>query len=96
MHNSQNLNMMKTIQNTIRKGKKVFLVLLLSGFTLVGLAQDPPPPPGEDGGGNTPDSGNQLGGAAHVGGGVIILLTLALAYGGKRFYELRKEDKLHA
>ena len=84
---------MKMIINTIRKSKKIFLVLAISSITFVGLAQDPPPPPG-DGNNNTQD--NQLGGAAHVGGGVIILLTLALAYGGKRFYELKKEEKLHA
>ena len=85
--------MMKTIQNIIRKSKKVFLVLLLSGFTYIWLAQDPPPPPGGDGSENTNTGSNQLGGAAHVGGGVIILLTLAFAYGGKRFYEIRKEEK---
>lgn len=96
MYNSQNSKKMKTIQNTIKRSKKIFLIIILSGFTFVALAQGPPPPPGEDGGGNPADSGNQLGGAAHVGGGVIILLTLALAYGGKRFYELRKKEELQA
>ena len=93
MHNSQNLNKMKILKNTIRKSKKILFLLVLSSFTIVGLAQDPPPPPG-DGNNNTSD--NQLGGAAHVGGGVIILLTLALAYGGKRFYEMKREEKLKA
>lgn len=87
---------MKIKINTIKKFRKLLLILALTGTTYIGLAQDPPPPPGSDGGGATPDSGNQLGGQAHVGGGVIILLTLALAYGGKRFYQLKKQEKLHA
>ena len=80
-------------ENIIQKIKTTFLVLLFSGIVTVGLAQDPPPPPGGDGSSNTNETDNQLGGAAHVGGGVILLLTLAVAYGGKRFYELRKEQK---
>ena len=96
MHNSQNLNTMKLIKNTINKSKKIFLVLLLSGITIAGLAQDPPPPPGGDGSENTNTGSNQLGGAAHVGGGVLILLTLAVAYGGRRIYELRKEASTEA
>jgi hypothetical protein len=80
----------------MKSTKKILLILLLSGISFAGFSQGPPPPPGEDGGGATPDSGNQLGGSAHVGGGVIILLTLALAYGGKRFYQLKKREKLPA
>lgn len=87
---------MKIIKNTIKKSKKIVLVLMLSGLTIGVFAQGPPPPPGEDGGGNPADSGNQLGGAAHVGGGVLILLTLAVAYGGRRLYELRKDQKVEA
>ena len=87
---------MKMIKNMIKKSKIVMIVLMFSGLTIGALAQDPPPPPGEDGGGNTPDSGNQLGGAAHIGGGVLILLSLAVAYGGRRIYELKKVQKAEA
>ena len=93
MSNSLKLNKMKMIQNTIRKSKKIFLVLVISSITVVGLAQDPPPPPG-DGNSNTQD--NQLGGAAHVGGGILILLSLAIAYGGRQLYmvQSQKDKKL--
>jgi len=94
MHNSQNLNKMKLITNTITQVKKIFLVVLFSGLSVVALSQSAPPDPGGNGGNQNNTEGNQLGGAAHVGGGVLILLSLALAYGGKRFYELRKQEKL--
>lgn len=84
------------IKNTIKKSKKIVIALMLSGLTIGAFAQDPPPPPGEDGGGNSAGSDNQLGGAAHVGGGVLILLTLAVAYGGRRLYELRKQSEVEA
>lgn len=87
---------MKITQNIIKRSKKAALVLLLAGMSFAGYTQGPPPPPGTDGGGNTPNSGNQLGGAAHVGGGVIILLTLAIAYGGKRYWAIKKQEKLPA
>lgn len=84
---------MKIIRNSIRKSKKLILTILVSGMALGAFAQDPPPPPGSDGGGATPNSGNQLGGSAHIGGGVLILLSLALAYGGRRVYEIKKLQK---
>lgn len=87
---------MKTIKNILRKSKKAVLISLLSGMTIVAFSQGPPPPPGTDGGGATPNSGNQLGGAAHVGGGVLILLTLAVAYGGRKLVDLRKNESLEA
>ena len=34
-----------------------------------------------------------ISGNAHIGGGVLILLTLAVAYGGKRLYDLNREKK---
>jgi len=80
------------MRNIITNGKKLLVVLMFSGLTFGGFAQtDPPPPPGGGGTSNTNTVDNQLGGKAHIGGGVLILLTLALAYGGKRFYDLRKK-----
>ena len=70
---------------------RIILVALFSLFTVVAFTQPPPPPGGGTGGTN--DENNQLGGNANIGGGVLILLTLGLAYGGKRLYDLRKEQK---
>lgn len=82
---------MKIIKNLFGKSKRLILTsVVVAGLTLGAFAQDPPPPPGD---GNTPDAGNQVGGAAHVGGGVLILLSLAIAYGGRRVYELKKTQK---
>jgi len=86
------------MKNIINYGKKIMIILMFSLLTSgVAFAQnDPPPPPGGGGTGNTNTVDNQLGGKAHVGGGVLILLTLALAYGGKRFYDYRKNEKAEA
>ena len=83
---------MKRTKNTIQKVKKLILVAVFSLFMVVAFAQNPPPPPG-GGTGSENNSGNQLGGNAHIGGGMIILLALGLAYGGKRLYDLKKEQK---
>ena len=83
------------IRNIIKHGKKLLVVLMFTGLTFGGYAQtDPPPPPGGGGSTNTNNADNQLGGKAHVGGGILILLTLALGYGGKRFYDLRKKAEI--
>ncbi len=85
------------IKNIIRNGKKLLVVLVFSALTFGGFAQtEPPPPPGGGGSSNTNNAENQLGGKAHIGGGVLILLTLALGYGGKRFYDLRKKTEAEA
>ena len=80
------------MRNIIKSGKKLLVILTFSALTYGGYAQtEPPPPPGGGSSSNTNNAENQLGGKAHVGGGIMILLTLAVAYGGKRFYELHKE-----
>ena len=85
------------MKNIIRNGKRLLVVLMFTGLTFGGFAQtDPPPPPGGGNTTNTNDADNQLGGRAHVGGGILILLTLAVAYGGKRFYDLRKGAEIEA
>ena len=79
------------IKNMIGNGKRWVIVLAFSALTFGGFAQtDPPPPPGGGGTANTNTADNQLGGKAHVGGGILILLTLAVGYGGKRFFEMGK------
>ncbi len=41
-------------------------------------------------GGNAPGVGNHpVGGSAPIGNGTFVLITLAIAYGGRKVYELR-------
>ncbi len=72
--------------------KKIILILvclvwLFSNSLLAQGSQPPPDPPGGHGSGS-----NQTGGNAPVGGGLFILLGLGAAYGGKKWYEQRKEE----
>jgi hypothetical protein len=85
---------MKQNKNTIKQLKRILFVVLFALFTTVAFAQsNPPPPPGGGEGGPGGDGSSQLGGNAQIGGGVLILLTLAVAYGGKRLYDLSREKK---
>jgi len=79
---------MKQNKNTFQQIRKFFLIAVFALFSVVAFGQNPPPPPG-GGSGSGNNGGNQLGGNAHIGGGILILLTLGLAYGGKRIYDLR-------
>ena len=84
---------MKNIRNTIKHLKLLLVAALFSLLSVGAFAQTgPPPPPNGDANSQTAQD-NKLGGNAHLGGGIIILLTLGLAYGGKRLYDLRKEHK---
>ncbi len=69
--------------------KKILLITLLitASATTTLVAQVPPPPPPGHG-----QTGNQTGGNAPIGGGLFILLGLGAAYGGKKLYNLRKEE----
>ena len=62
------------------------LVIIASVTTLNLFSQAPPPPPPDHG-----STGNQNGGNAPIGSGIFILLGLGAAYGGKKFYDVRKE-----
>ena len=73
----------------MKKYRKLLSTLVITlSFTAL-LAQAPPPPNGgnDPGGGNTP-----VGNGAPVGSGLVILLGLGLAYGGKKVYDMRKEQ----
>lgn len=83
---------MKQNRNTFKQLRKVLLIATFALFSVIAFGQNPPPPPG-GGTGSGNDSGNQLGGNAHIGGGLLILLTMGLAYGGKRVYNLRYSKK---
>ena len=63
----------------------VFFVLV---FVVTTFAQMPPHPNGGIG----PGSGNvPVGGGAPIEGGLLIMLSLALGYGARRIYEMRKQ-----
>ena len=46
--------------------------------------------PGDPGG--EPTGEEPLGGGAPIGGGTIMLLAMGVAYGGKKLYNMKKED----
>ena len=73
---------MKTIKLIITG---IFFFFLTNGI----LAQGPPDPP--DGHGS--DQDEEPGGNAPLSGGVFILLGLGAAYGGKKVFDLRKEEE---
>jgi len=64
-------------------------VLLLVSSASVVLA-DPPPPP-DPGGSPVTGGGTPVG--APIDGGLGILLAMGAAYGGRKFYQARKEKK---
>ena len=74
--------------------KKALKSLLVAGIFLTlplfSLAQTPPHPNGGGGpgGGNTP-----VGGGAPIGGGLIIMIALGMAYGAKKVYNFRNNEK---
>jgi hypothetical protein len=69
--------------------KKIIVstVLFVFIFALTTFAQLPPHPNGGGGpgGGNTP-----VGGAAPLGGSFLIMLSLAVGYGLRKVYDMRK------
>ena len=70
--------------------KKIAITLLvIIGLTISfnATAQVPPPPPPGHG-----QNGNQPGGNAPIGGGLFILIGLGAAYGGKKIYDINKEE----
>ncbi len=82
----QNINMKKQIIRSLTG----LLVIFLLSFSPILLAQDPPPPPSVGHG----QSGNQPpGGGAPIGSGLVFLLALGAAYGGKKVYDMRKEER---
>lgn len=75
--------------NLLKKITLAILIIMGLTFTVDSFAQGtPPPPPGEHG-----TSGNsESGGGAPIGGGLFILIGLGAVYGGKKLYQIRKEN----
>ena len=72
----------------MKKIKSIITILLLLMFVAVSdvMAVGPGEPP-ED-----PGTGTPIGGSAPIGGGIFILLGLAAIYGGRKVYQMNKED----
>ena len=70
--------------------RNILVVTLFICFSLLAttIFADQPPDPGTGG----PGTGDiPVGGGSSIGGGLIMLLTLGVAYGSKKFFEIRKE-----
>ena len=75
--------------------KKTFKTILIAAFLIASpllmLAQSPPHPNG----GNAPNVGGSngpVGGGAPIGGGVVVLVTLGVAYGAFKLYQVRSSS----
>ncbi len=76
--------------------KKLIIISAIAiglSLPLITSAQTPPHPGGGSapGGTNTPVGGTPVG--APVGSGTLILTVLAVAYSGRKVYNLRNEEK---
>jgi hypothetical protein len=75
--------------------KRDIKVFLIAAFLLIApvlmFAQTPPHP---NGGAVPSGSNTPVGAGAPVGNGIFILLTLALAYAGRKVYDVRCEKEV--
>jgi hypothetical protein len=70
--------------------KKVMLITVILIAIMVPVILSAQPMPYDPGvGGGT--GGTPVGGGAPIGGGLLIMLSLAIGYGTKKVYELRKK-----
>ena len=73
----------------MKKIKKILIIVTIImyfvPFTTVNAQPGNPP-------GGSENNGNPIGGGAPIGGGSLILIGLAAAYGGKKIYNLKKEN----
>jgi hypothetical protein len=70
--------------------KKVIQILAIAFVIMVPVILSAQPLPYDAGiGGGT--GGGPVGGGAPIGGGLLILLSLAIGYGTKKIYDIRKK-----
>ena len=74
--------------------KRNLKIFAISAFLVIApllmFAQNPPHPNDGNGAPNTGPGGNKPVGTSPVGDGVYILVTLAIAYGSRKLYVMRK------
>ena len=74
----------------MKKIISILTILVVSLFFTISdlhaVTGEPGNPPGE------PGTGTPIGGGAPIGGGSIILLGLAAVYGGRKLYQINKEE----
>lgn len=68
--------------------KYIFIVLFLSTATITFASTGPGDPGGDPGSGG----GDPIGGGAPIGGGTLILMGLVAVYGGRKVYQINKEE----
>ncbi len=73
----------------MKKFISIITVLIISLFLSISVLQaaEPGEPPTGPQGGEEP-----IGGGAPIGGGSLILIGMAVAYGGRKLYQMKKED----
>lgn len=70
----------------MRKVIQILVLMLIILVPVILTAQPHPYDPSIGGG-----TGNPTGGAAPIGGGLLILLSMAVGYGARKIYNLRKK-----
>lgn len=70
----------------MKKITSIAVILVISALPILLSAQPQPNDPGIGGG-----AGASPVGGAPVGGGFLVLLSLALGYGVRKFYDIRKK-----
>jgi hypothetical protein len=70
----------------MRKAIQILVLLMIIMVPVILTAQPHPYDPSIGGG-----TGNPTGGAAPIGGGLLILLSMAVGYGARKIYNLRKK-----
>ena len=76
----------------MRKIISILFFIAILYITIEQLVAQPPPPPTNSGSSSGGGQSGAVGGSAPIGGGLFILLSLGVAYGGKKIYDLRKEE----
>ena len=75
--------------------KKNILTIILTSFffTLSFVLTAVETEPGDPGGDPNPGGEDPLGGGAPIGGGTLVLIGLGAVYGGKKVYNLYKDNQ---
>jgi hypothetical protein len=69
--------------------KKVIQILAIALVMLIPVILTAQPLPGSEAGGGAGSA--PAGGGAPIGGGLLIMLSLAIGYGAKKIYSIRKK-----